>query len=404
MPINLDANLSKTDFQTNTDDINISSVKATHDINNSTGITGTTEANISGKISSSSGIPSLEAPTLPLEEVINTVVKLDTQSAQALGLSAGTSMNIADFNKAILEKLDSKLGNNTNTSSGIDISKMDGDTLDLFCMLLCQESKEKMIKTFKDLLNTKIKERSDKQQDYAKEVADVTKKNMEAIKKAKEAEKKAKKWGIFKAILGAVIAVITTVVAVAVTAVSMGSLGPVALGFACAGISLAIASAAATCVSSGLTVAALCTDDPEKKAALNKWAMGVGIAAAVMGVGAAICSGGSSIGTSINTITKILNTGASLVSGISQISTGVIDIVQGAENIKLADLQKDLADMKIDLTKLDETIALLTKLIESLTNNIETFVEDLLKNEEKAAKELINVSDAQSNLANEMPC
>lgn len=411
MPINLDSqNISKEEnFAANLKE-SAGEVNSTSKIGMriTQGVAGTSKANATQGTNSSSVIPSLEAPTLLLEEVLETVVKINAEAAQLLGVSEGIKMNISEFCKAILDKLESKSSTSSDANStkgGLDISKMDAETLSLYCLLLTQSSKEKMIQTFKDILNTKINERNDKNDAYIKEVNEVTQKNLDAVEAAKKAEKKAKKWGIFKAIISAIVAVITTVIAVTITAVSMGSMGPVAMTFAGIGIAAAIASCSLTVASSGCTIAALCTEDPETKSNLNKWAMGFGMAGMACGIASAICSGGASFFSSgVSTIGKIINGISSVVSGFSQIASGAGDIALGVENIKLAKMQKELADMKIDLAKLDETIALLNKLIEILSNTSEDLIKDLLEGEQQAAKELINISDAQSNLSNEMPC
>ena len=424
MPVNLDStNISnQANLLANTENAEVATIKTTIGIDNSQGIMGTSEAGATLGTTNSAGIPSLEAPDLPLEEVLDTVVKMDASTAQLLNVPEDAKMNITEFIKTVLDKIDSKFNKNSNdntetsaakdssdsslTSStgGLDVSKMDAEALDLFCLLLTQSSKEKMIKTFKELLNAKIDERNTLQNKYNKELDEVTQKNVEAAEKAKAAERKAKKWGIFKAVLSAVVAVITTVAAVAVTALSFGSLGPVAMGFAIAGITCAVASCALTVVNSGITVAALCTEDAEKKATLNKWAMGIGIASAALGIAGALMSGGASFFSTATALSKIVSGVSSVVSGLSQVTTGAFDITEGTQNLKLAKLQKELADMKIDLTKLDADIELLNKLIDVLTNTSEDFIKNLLEGEQQAAKELINISDAQSNLAQEVPC
>lgn len=409
MPVNLDSqNISnQANLAANLEESSgeVSSINKTS-MHITEGVAGTSEVNDSQGTNSSSAIPSLEAPTLPLEEVLETPVKLDAVTAQLLGVSEGVKMNMAQFNKAILDKLESKFSissDATSTTGGLDVSKLDAEALDLFCLLLTQSSKEKMIKTFKGILETKIQERNDKQQAYIKEVNEVTQKNLDAVEAAKKAEKKAKKWGIFKAILAAVVAVITTAIAVGVTAASMGSMGPVALTIASLAIAAALASCAFTVASSGCTIAAQCTEDPELKSRFNKLSMGFGVAAMACGIVSAICSGGTSFFSGgVSMLGKILGGISSVVSGCSQMASGAGDIVLGVENIKLAELQKELANMKIDLAKLDETIALLNKLIETLTNTSEDLIKNLLEGEQQAAKELINVAQTQSELADEI--
>lgn len=377
----------------------ISNVNSNIVLDKETIIKENTESRDTPQSGSSSKIPFLRAPTLPFEKITEKVVKLDAAAAQLLGVSDGTEMNMIEFIKTIT----SKLSSNASTQGGLDTSKMDAETLALFCMLLTQSSKEKMIQSFKDLLNTKIQERNEKQASYIKETNEVSQKNLDAAKKAQEAEKKAKKWGIFKAVFNAIVSVITTVVAVAITAASFGSLGPAAMTFAAIAIAAAISSSAFSIASSGCTIAALCTEDPETQSKLNKWAMGLGISAMALGIVSAVGSGGVALlSNGGSMIGKILGGLSSMFTGFSQMLSGSGDIFLGAENIKLAELKKELADMKIDLYKLDETIAMLNKLIETLTNTSEDLIKNLLEGEQQAAKEVINISQSNSEIADEI--
>ena len=421
MPVNLDSpNISnQANLLTNTGNTEVASTKSTTGIEISQGIREISEGGNATNITSTSGLPSLEAPTLALEKVLDTVVKIsEAQTAQILGVAQGTAMNIADFYKNGFDTLANKSSkssfsnkdtittdaNGNPTTKGTNVSEMDAEALDLYCLLLTQSSKEKMIKSFKELLKTKISERTAKQEEYAAKANEVAKKNLDQTKEAEKAKKRAKFWGIFKAVLGAVVAVAATVLAIGVTAASFGSMGPVAMTLAITAVIATVASTALTLASSGVTIAALCTEDPEKQAKLNKWSMGLGIAAAAVGISAAILSGGATFGTSMNAIAKILSGVSGVISGCSQMATGAVDIYEGVKNIELAKLQRDLADMKIDLTKLDETIALLNKLIETLSGDVEEFIKNLLEGEQQAAKELITISDEQANLAQEVPC
>lgn len=421
MPVDLNSsNISnQANILANTENAEVASTKSTPGIDISQGIMEISEGGNSTNITSTSGLPSLEAPTLSLEKVLDTVVEItETQTAKILDVAQGAVMNIADFYKAVLDKIDSKFNkssssskdtvttdaNGNPTAKGIDTSKMDAEALDLYCLLLTQSSKEKMIKSFKELLKTKITERTTKQEEYAAKANEVAKKNLDQIKEAEKAKKRAKFWGIFKAVLGAVVAVAATVLAIGVTAASFGSMGPVAMSLAITAVMATVASTTLTLASSGVTIAALCTEDPEKQAKLNKWSMGLGIAAAAVGIYTAILSGGATFGTSLSTLAKILSGASGVISGCSQMATGSVDIYEGVKNIELAKLQRELADMKIDLTKLDETIALLNKLIENLSGDVEEFIKNLLEGEQQAAKELININDAQANLSNEVPC
>ena len=377
------------------------SVQSIQGIKISEGLSEISEEGGLSTITFSDSIPSLEAPSLPLEEVLDTVVKIDAATAQLLGVSEGVQMNIAEFNKAVLDKIDSKFSSDT---GNLDVSKMDAEALDLYCLLLTQSSKEKMIETFKTLLTEKKDERNALQNKYNKELAEVTQKNVKATEMAKAAEKKAKKIGIFKAVLSAAVAVVTTAVALGITIASLGTASAAAAIIGGFGVAFAVAGCYATVATSGVTIAALCTEDPEKKATLNKCTMGLGIASAALGIVGAIMSGGASFATASSALAKILNGASSIASGASQITTGALDITEGTQNIKLAKLQRKLADMKIDLTKLDADIETINKFIEILTNDIQDFVKNLLMNEQEAAKELINISDAQANLSNEVPC
>ena len=421
MPVNLDSpNISnQANLLTNTGNTEVASTKSTTGIEISQGIMEISEGGNATNITSTSGLPSLEAPTLALEKVLDTVVKIsEAQTAQILGVAQGTAMNIADFYKNVFDTLANKSSkssssnkdtittdaNGNPTTKGTNVSEMDAEALDLYCLLLTQSSKEKMIKSFKEFLKTKISERTAKQEEYAAKANEVAKKNLDQIKEAEKAKKRAKFWGIFKACLSAFVAVAATALAIGVTAASFGSMGPVAISFAVTAIAASVVSTGLTLASSSVTIAALCTEDPEKQATLNKWSMGLGIAAAAVGIYAAILSGGATFGTSLSTLSKIFSCASGIISGCSQMATGAVDIYEGVKNIELAKLQRELADMKIDLTKLDETIALLNKLIETLSGDVEEFIKNLLEGEQQAAKELITISDEQANLAQEVPC
>ena len=402
MPVDLNSsNISnQANILANTENAEVASTKSTTGIDISQGIMEISEGGGLSDTPFSGSIPVLEEPTVPLENILSDVIEIsNSEKARLLGVELGTKMTGAEFIQTCLDRINERIG----TEKGWNLSKIDSDTLSLFCLLLTQGVKEKMIKSFKELLKTKITERTTKQDEYAKKTTEASQKQVEKVKEAEKAKKRAKFWGIFKAVLGAVVAVAATVLAIGVTAASFGSMGPVAMTLAITAVIATVASTALTLASSGVTIAALCTEDPEKQAKLNKWSMGLGIAAAAVGISAAILSGGATFGTSLSTLAKILSCASGVISGCSQMATGAVDIYEGVKNIELAKLQRELADMKIDLTKLDETIALLNKLIETLSGDVEEFIKNLLEGEQQAAKELINISDAQAKLAQEKP-
>ncbi len=298
-----------------------------------------------------------------------------------------------------------KTPENTSEKKTVDMLKMSSEVLSFFCLLITQDSKSKLIDTLKQTLNTKIKDREAVSNEFLKE----TEKQIAEQIKAAKAQSRSKILGIFKAIGSAIGAIVGVVVSAALTVFTAGGSTPLMVA-ACAGCGLAFAGAICTCVSSGLSIASVYTDDSELKAKLNKINMGFGIAGAVLGIAGALCSGGASIAKIFSSAPQIAaNISKSVVKAVKTIGTltqaattavqGGLQITEGAFNVNLAKINERLAESKIQLEKLDSEIEKLSSFIDMLSSTLQTFIQNMLECEEKAAAMLNESSNTQLSLA-----
>lgn len=367
---------------------NTETVQGTPPISLGEGVDQTSEVGTDMQVSiAQTDKPTLVAPELDVLDVFSELVVLTPEMQQALGTEA-TSKSRGELITDCIDKLGEKLGD------GID--KMDGNDIELLCMLLCQQSKSVLVNTLKATLSSKTKQRAmlnDECMHKQKEIAE------KQAKQIKEAEK-AKVRNIFKAILGVVGAIVAVVVAAAVT-IATGGIG-IAGGLAIAGLVLSIAGAACSITSAGLSIGAMYTENEEVKAKLAKANMAIGIAGAVFGIAASVCSGFANAQQTIAGVAKAIKTASDIASGVSSVGSGALDIADGAINIESAKVQRSIADLKIEMEKIDQNIETLSQMLDQLTEDLQQFIKNILECEQMAANELSNMQAASLALANQM--
>ena len=330
--------------------------------------------------------PELEGPKQDVNEFLEEPIQLDKESAEMLGTSDNT--NIREF----LGALDKALN-----QPGIDLSKLTSDSLDLLCLVLCQESKSKLITTLKHSLNAKVQDRERLQNEYQEELSKIA----EQQAKAKKEFKKNKIRNIFKAVFSVIGAVLAVAASVVATVLTVGAATPaiVASGIA---LGSSVVGAGATIATTTIDIVASHTSDEDKKKKLSKASMVLGISGAILGLASAISSGAAS---ALNTakavkeialaVQKVTNVADSLTAAAG----GAVTIAEGASNIKLAKMQKNLDNLKIEAEKTNESIELLSSMIEDATEVIQDFIDNLLQCEAAASKEISRQQDVQLRLA-----
>ena len=371
----------------------------------------------------------LKKPEGELSELMEANVEIPKELAEKLGLAtsktneAKVTVSIGIFTQAALKQ---HLKENDNT---FGLGNLNSETIDLLCLLLCQESKTELIETLKATLKSKVAERANLSSEYQEKTVNMANEQVEA-QKAAEAAKKA---SIFSAIFNAIAAVIGCIVGAIITAATLGA--GTAIGATI--IALSVAACVCTLASSGCQIAAICTDDPEVKDKLNKASMGLGICGAVIGLAASIgnLAGGAIKGfvegakiigkglvkgltksilkiaknaaksaaksavKDLNKITKLFEMFGNISTAITSMAQGGTEIASGILNIESAKTQRSLADIKIQMAKLDQEIETLVAFIDSLTKDVQKFMEDFLKNEQEAVETLHAKSDVELQLA-----
>ena len=248
----------------------------------------------------------LKKPDVELNQLMELDIEIPKEVAEKLGLSdinnsnEKTTVNIGNFIQAALKET---LKDNENT---FGLGNLNSETIDLLCLLLCQNTKSQIINTLKEKLKTKIAERRNLSDEYQTKTSEIAKNEIETIKAAE----KAKKMSIVSAVLSAVLAVVVTAISIAVTIATCGA-GAVAIAMAAIAVTAAVASAAASIAGAGCTIAALETNDQDKKETLNNASLGLGIASAVLG----LVGGGAEIaGSLVSTAAKAGSSAASAVA------------------------------------------------------------------------------------------
>lgn len=453
MPVDLGTNLNvRIPYPSEELDSSNPALKVTRSLQNNTGITDISEveeifANFSSPVK-----PTLTAPTLQPSEVEELV--LDENTARLLQI--GTHANIAEFSQACLAKLQQsgffasepkEQGKNALEKA---VSQFDNESMECLCLLLTMGSKSKLVETLKETLKDKIRLRDEVNQKFLKETIDVNTKNVKTKNEQIAAEEKRKKWGIFGAILGAIVSIFATVA----TVFTCGAASPLGV--------VAIAGGVTCVASSGLNIAAACVTNPELKAKLQTFGTILGIVGTLLTIissvgaynaAAKAAAQKAAEGTMIEmadlsskaaNVSKIavgaenaaqtamngvgnwqalknflsaafkVKAGAAQVSylktinavfaSISGVTSGVTNIVNSVNEMRLSELEKELAESKINLKKLDQEISILSKAIESVSNDLQQFIKDLLSNEEKAAQTIQQMMDTSLSLDRQIGC
>lgn len=239
----------------------------------------------------------LKKPNAELSQLMEENIEIPKEIAEKLGLAGINNPNekitvsIGSFRQAALKEA---LKDSENT---FGFGNLNSETIDLLCLLLCQDSKEELISTLKIVLKSKVIERQNLSNDYQAKTVEMAKDEIEAQKAAE----KAKKMSIITSIVSAIVAAVITVASVAFTIATCGA-GAFAMTMAAIAITAAVASTAATIASTGCTIASLETNDPEKKEKLDKAVFGLGIASAVLGL---VGGGAEIIGSVASTAAKV---------------------------------------------------------------------------------------------------
>lgn len=223
---------------------------------------------------------SLKKPDVEFSELMGQKLQLDPEVAKKLGLKEDAT--IGEFMQAALNKT---LKENMNS---LGIKSENSETIDLLCMLLCQEGKSQIIDTLKQVLDSKVAERQNLRAQNLEKTNQMIADHVEVQEKLEA----AKKTSIIAAIIGAIAAVAVAIVSIAITILTGGT-GTAA----CVAIGLTVVATVAAVASSGCTVGSVYTNDPEKQEQLNQAALGLGICSAIIGlVGGGVEVGGAIAG------------------------------------------------------------------------------------------------------------
>ena len=335
--------------------------------------------------------PELRQPEISLEQIGEKTITVTPEMAETLNIESKT-MTISEFIAACTEKIKGNIGKSELGEALVNgdgtSTKFDNETMECLILLLTMDSKSNLIQTLRNTLQAKIKDRAAKNQEYIDKTAEQDQKNAEQIQKAKEAEERRKKWGIFGAIMSAVLAIVSAVVTVA----TLGIAAPAAI--------VAVAACAVTCVGSSLSIAGIVTDNKDLQTA----GMWVGVAGAVLSLGAGITGVFSKVAemaSKLATVMKFVATALNTVSGVSQ---SIFKIIDGINQMDLAEQQKKLEDLKIDMTKLDQEIKLLSDMIDKIANFIQEFMKDLFHDEEEVASMIQQMMNAALGIEQNVKC
>ena len=338
--------------------------------------------------------PELRQPEISLEQIGEKTITVTPEMAETLDIESKT-MTISEFIAACTEKIKGNIGKSELGKALVNgdgtSTKFDSETMECLILLLTMDSKSNLIQTLRNTLQAKIKDRAAKNQEYIDKTAEQDQKNAEQIQKAKEAKKRKKKWGIFGAIMSAIIAIVSAVVTVA----TLGIAAPAAI--------VAVAACVVTCVGSALSIAGIATDNKD----LQKAGMWVGIAGAVLSLGAGITGFFSKIPemasklAKLATVMKCVATAFNTMSGVSQ---SIFKIIDGINQMDLAEQQKKLEDLKISMTKLDQEIKLLSDMIDKIANFIQDFMKDLFHDEEEVASMIQQMMNAALGIEQNVKC
>ncbi len=427
-------------------------LKVTRSLQHNAGITNISEAEEIFASFSPLTKPTLTAPTVSLTEAEEVV--LDENAARLLQI--GTHSNVLELTQACLAKLqhsglwasDPKEQNKSALEKAA--FQFDDESMECLCLLLTMGSKSKLVETLKEALKDKIRVRDEINQKYLKETIEVNAKNVKAKNDQIAAEKKRKAWGIF----GAIVSAIVTIVATVATVMTCGAASPLGV--------LAIAGCTACLASSSLTIAAACVTDPVLKEKLQTAATILGIIGTLLtiisSVGAynaaakaaqkaategvmiemadlgsqAANAGKVAVGAenaaqaAINGVGKwqafknllssictvkagaqqipYLQTINAVFASITGVTSGVTNIINSANEMRLSELEKQLAESKINQKKIDQEIAVLSKAIEICSNNLQQCIQDILANEEKAAQTIQQMMDTSLKLDRQIGC
>ena len=228
----------------------------------------------------------LKKPDVELSELMGETLELSPEVAKKLGLSnKATIGEVVQNAQTLFDKI--LKGNNQNT---FGLGNLNSETIDLLCLLLCQDSKSQIISTLKETLKSKIHERTELSAQYLQKTAEMAIEQKDAADAAED----AKKLSIFSSIASVVLAAIMTVVSAVITIGTCG-VGSPAIIAASISVGLSLASLCFTGAASGCTIGAICSDDPDQKKVLNDLALAFGICSAVLG----LASGGADIVGSI---------------------------------------------------------------------------------------------------------
>lgn len=312
-------------------------------------------------------------------------VKVDKDVCALLGIDVpegteGVMVSYGDFVSKCFDKMSSAF-----KEGEIDLDKLDGNDIEMLCLLLCQSSKDKLVGILKNALAAKIDDRNALNQDLINEKEKITAEQVKAAKAAKKSKIRNILKSVFAIVTG-IVAVVASAVAVAATAGAGGAL----FVAACVGLGLSIASATCTAATSSLSIASMSISDEKVKARLEKANMAIGIAGALVGIAASVCSGVALVkaGKALSDVARIFQTLGEISDGLVQAAEGSLGVVESVENLKLADTQRKIENIKIDQEKITQTIEELTSSIDSIKNSIQEMIQNVLESESSAAKAL----------------
>ena len=345
------------------------------------------------------GKPSLVAPSLSLADLAESMVPLSPEMQERLGIELG-SVSLGELMKACLEKLANAQDSEKDLADlKFDLEKMGADEIELMCLLLCQASKADLIKTLKGILKTKIAQRQAVSKEY------MVKQDQIAAEHAKVAEEvaKAKKAAILKAVLAGVFAVLGAAIAIAACVATCGAAAaPIAIAFSVVAAELSVAAACGTIVSSGLTIAALTTEDKEKEKNLNYANKIVGYVVMALELAAVACSitsiakAGPKLATQA---VRVVDAVSGVASASESITEGSFAIAGAKRDEKIARYENDMENLKIEMERIDQDIKFLKQFIEALDTNIQALIKNVLECEQMAATELGRMLESALKLA-----
>ena len=427
MPVNLNAgNAQGMQVASDNDTVgNAAAVKTSKNILSGAGISSIETTGSDMKSCDFAEKPTLAAPRYNVSDLMEERITLSPEMQEMLGIES-ESVTLIDLMTACIKKLAKETGSEKNLEElQLNLEDMSADDIEMLCLLLCQSSKSKFIDTLKNILDGKTRERQGLNNEYIKKQQEI------ATEQAKVAQEvaKSKKRAIVKAIFSAIFAVVAAVIAVAVTVVTAGAAGPLMFGLAIAGAVCACGGAACSIASSGLTIAALTTENKdlaEKLNYINRIVGYVGMGFAIAGV---LCSAIGILRNLPSIIRKIpsiirrvktvvkdaiqaaktldkatagVKTAQGFAQGAQMGVEGGFAIAEGVAGKRLAKLESEMATIKMDMERLDQEIEILSQFIDSMDEVIQLIIKSILETEQKAASEFSHMTENQLSIASKV--